>query len=139
MTLDDELNILHKVPFFCHIGPTELKLLAFASDRIIFKAGQDLFQQGEEATSAYVILTGSADIVQTTDDTVVKLGEAQPHSIVGEIALLYDNPRDTTVTSTSTVETLLITTDTFQKLMENFPGAMADILSSLGEQMIKAG
>jgi CRP-like cAMP-binding protein len=137
MTIDDELNILHEVPFFSHIGPTELKLLAFASDRIIFRLGQDLFHEGEEANSAYVILTGSADILQTKDAAAVKVGEALPQSIVGEVALLRDHPRDATVTATSTVEALLVTRDTFQKLIENCPETMSHILTSLGEKMSK--
>ena len=138
MTLNDEFDILHKLPFFNGIGPSKLKLLAFASDRIIFKEGQDLFREGDEAHSAVVQLTGEADVLQTSDEGVVKVGEAHPHSIVGEVALLHDQLRASTVTTTSTVETLLISRDNFQKLLANCPGTLSKLLNSLGDKMSKA-
>lgn len=68
MSLNDELDILHKVPLFSGIQPSKLKLLAFASDRVIFKQGHDLFQEGDEAHSAIVLVSGQADVRQESDD-----------------------------------------------------------------------
>lgn len=38
--------------------PSKLKLLAFASDRVSYHAGDVLFRQGDVGDAAYVLLTG---------------------------------------------------------------------------------
>ena len=138
MTLDDELDVMHDIPFFDGVAPINLKRLAFASDRLIFKAGQQLFCEDEEANTAYVILAGNAEIHQKTDEGAVKIGEVHSRSIVGEVALLHDRSRTNTVTAIGTMETLLISKDSFQKLIASCPHTMLKILNSLGEQMSKA-
>ncbi len=138
MNLDDELRILRGISPFSEINPKALKLLAFASDRMIFQAGQDLFAEGDQASAAYVILSGSVDVFQMTPTGMDKIAEAHQQSVVGDVALLCDKPRQTTVTATSTVEALQITKDSFQKLMSCCPNTLADILSGLGERMSKA-
>lgn len=138
MNLDDELRILRGIAPFSEINPKALKLLAFASDRMIFQTGQDLFAEGDQAGAAYVILSGSVDIFQMTPDGRRKIAEAHQQGVVGDVALLCDKPRQATVTATSTVEALQITKDSFHKLMSCCPNTMADILSGLGEQMSKA-
>ncbi len=138
MNLDDELRILRGISPFSEINPKALKLLAFASDRMIFQAGQDLFAEGDQASAAYVILAGSVEVFQITPNGMEKIAEAHQQSVVGDVALLCDKPRQTTVTATSTVEALQITKDSFQKLMSCCPNTMADILSGLGHQISKA-
>ncbi|MGO6900144.1 cyclic nucleotide-binding protein, partial [Rhizobium ruizarguesonis] len=58
MLLRDEVEMLRRVPIFSRIAPAKLKLLAFTSDRMTYKAGQNLFLQGDVGDAAYVILSG---------------------------------------------------------------------------------
>lgn len=138
MNLDDELNVLRGIQLFSGIDPGPLKLLAFASDRMIFQPGQALFRQGDQASVAYVILAGSADVYQGEESELKKVGEAAMHSVVGEVALLCDKPRKTTVIARTTIEALVMSKDSFQKLMSGCPCTMSKILNGLGEQMSKA-
>lgn len=138
MNLNDELTILRGIPLFSGIKPEALKLLAFASDRMIFQPGQPLFREGDPATGALVILSGSADILQLVSGKEEKIGEILPSSVVGEVALLCASPRQTTVVANTTVEALHISKDSFQKLMSCCPNTMSDILHGLGEQISKA-
>ncbi|ASJ75952.1 cyclic nucleotide-binding domain-containing protein [Granulosicoccus antarcticus] len=135
MNLDDELNVLRDIPLFSGVDPAPLKLLAFASDRMIFQPGQELFRQGDQASTAYVILSGSADIYHDIDEGQEKIGEAAVNTVIGEVSLLCDKPRKTTVIASSTIEALLITKDSFQKLMSGCPCTMSNILNGLGKQM----
>ena len=45
--LEHEVEALRRVPLFSGVEPMKLKLLAFASERIEFAAGQDLMRQGD--------------------------------------------------------------------------------------------
>ncbi len=63
MLLKDEVQSLKQVPLFAGIPPAKLKLLAFTSDRVSYGAGEVLFRQGDVGDAAYVILSGSAEIL----------------------------------------------------------------------------
>ena len=63
MLLNDEVGMLRRVPLFSGIAPAKLKLLAFTSDRVSYSAGQILFRQGDVGDAAYVILSGTAEIL----------------------------------------------------------------------------
>ncbi|MCG8357546.1 MAG: cyclic nucleotide-binding domain-containing protein, partial [Kiloniellales bacterium] len=66
MTLDQEVDILRRIPLFANIEPAKLKLMAFASERMTYRDGQAVVRQGEQGDSAYVILEGEADVVVDT-------------------------------------------------------------------------
>lgn len=63
MMLKEEVGMLRLVPLFSGIEPAKLKLLAFTSDRVSYRDGQELFKQGDEGDAAYVILSGEADVI----------------------------------------------------------------------------
>ncbi|NQU71222.1 MAG: cyclic nucleotide-binding protein, partial [Rhodospirillales bacterium] len=43
MSLNEEVDLLRKIPLFAKIDPSKLKLLAFTSERLTYGAGQELF------------------------------------------------------------------------------------------------
>ena len=135
MTLDDELEVLKKVPVFAGMDSSQLKLLAFASDRMIFKKGQAIFSEFEEAYSAFIILSGEAEVSQGSEEGKLLVGKVESGSIVGEVALFDDDLRANTVTASSTIDALFVTRDSFQKLMVSSPGTLSNILKSLGQNM----
>lgn len=138
MNLNDELSVLRSIPLFSGIKPEALKLLAFASDRMIFQSGQPLFREGDQSAAAYVILSGMASIHHHDGASEQHIGDVLPPMLVGEVALFCDKPRQVSVTASSTVEALLISKDSFQKLMAACPKTMSNILSQLGEQLSRA-
>ena len=66
--LQDEVDVLRRIPLFANIDPARLKLLAFTSDRMAFAAGQELFHEGDAGDAAYVIIDGAVDVLKDTDD-----------------------------------------------------------------------
>ena len=63
MSLNEEVEVLRRVPLFARIDPAKLKLLAFTSERLVFPAGSELFHQGDTGDAAYILLDGEADIL----------------------------------------------------------------------------
>ena len=47
MSLNEEVDLLRKIPLFANIEPSKLKLLAFTSERLKFREGTELFHQGD--------------------------------------------------------------------------------------------
>jgi CRP-like cAMP-binding protein len=139
MLLKDEAHVLRGVPLFAGMDPTKLKLLAFASDRVRFKEGQVLFRQGDAPNGAFVILSGEVEVMSGPQGAERRIGTAGARDVVGEVAILSDQPRDTTVIARTHVEALRITKDHFHKLLACCPGTMAQIIRVLGDRMARAG
>lgn len=135
MLLKDEVDMLRRVPIFSRIAPTKLKLLAFASDRISCREGQNLFHQGDVGDAAYVILSGTAEIVVDTPTGELKLADVESNSIVGEIAILCEVSRTATVRATSRLEVLKISKDNFLCLVHDFPEIAIEIMRVLAERL----
>src|ERR1700747_1553148 len=79
----------------------DLAPLAACLQPLVAAAGQVLMQQGEQAVSFLLISSGSAEIRRVGHDGAVALGLVAPGSIVGEIALLRNQPRIATVNTTA--------------------------------------
>jgi CRP-like cAMP-binding protein len=135
MLLKDEVEMLKRVPIFSRIAPAKLKLLAFTSDRVSFKAGQALFHQGDQGDAAYVILSGTADILVDTPAGEIKVADVDINSIVGEIAILCDVSRTATVRATSGLEVLKISKEHFLKLLSDFPEMAVEIMRVLADRL----
>ena len=58
MSIQNEVELLRRIPLFAQIETSRLKLLAFTSERLAFDAGAVLFSEGDRGDSAYLILKG---------------------------------------------------------------------------------
>ncbi|MBN9070640.1 MAG: cyclic nucleotide-binding domain-containing protein [Rhizobiales bacterium] len=135
MLLKDEVGMLKRVPLFSGVEPGKLKLLAFTSDRVSYSAGQVLFRQGEEGDAAYVILSGTADILVETDGGQIKVAEVEPNAIVGEIAILCDVSRTATVKANERLEALRIRKEHFLRMLRENPEMTIEIVRVLAGRL----
>jgi CRP-like cAMP-binding protein len=135
--LKDEVQTLRQVPLFAGVAPAKLKLLAFASDRVSYRAGEILFRQGDPGDAAYVILEGKADILAEANGGLIKIAELADNAIVGEIAILCDVSRTATVRASGPIEALRIRKDDFLKLLADYPDMMFEILRSLAQRLTR--
>ncbi|MFQ5775449.1 MAG: cyclic nucleotide-binding domain-containing protein [Kiloniellaceae bacterium] len=135
MSIEQEVEILRKIPLFANIDPTKLKLMCFASQRLTFKQGQKLCDQGDPGDSAFIIIEGTADVVLRTDDGPLVVAKVGKNDIVGEIAILCDVPRTATVVATSELTALEITKDLFFRMVTDFPEMAVEIMRVLAHRL----
>lgn len=135
MKLEDEVEVLRRIPLFAKIEPSRLKLLAFTSDRLSFEPGQDIFHQGDSGDAAYLILAGEVDIVVDTPTGPVTVATVRKNALVGEIAILCDAPRNATVRPRSHVEALKINKDHFLRLLTEFPEMAVEVMRALANRI----
>ena len=130
-TLSDEVDMLRRIPLFAAIDPGKLKLLAFASDRMIYHDGQTICHQGETGDAAYVIVKGAADIVVGTDSGEITVAQVKENAVIGEIAILCDVPRTATVRARGEMVALKIKKEHFLSLMMDFPKLGIQVMREL--------
>ena len=135
MTLNADVQALKKVPLFAGVDDAKLRLLAFISERVTFKATERLVEQGEKGDAAYIILSGTADVLIATDGGVQCVAQVKGNDVVGEIAILIDVPRTATVQATSDIVALAVTKENFFKLLNNFPDMAVEVMRVLAHRL----
>lgn len=135
MSLNEEVEMLRKIPLFGKVDPSKLKLLAFASERIVFDAGQDLCRQGDPGDSAFIIMEGGADVLVDTPKGPITVASMGKSDIVGEIAILCDVPRTATVKATSKLTALKISKDLFYQMVNEFPQMAVQVMRELAMRL----
>lgn len=135
MTLRDEVDVLRRLPLFSQIDAPQLKLIAFTSERLTFMDGQTLCIEGEPGDSAFVLLSGAADVIVDTPDGVMHVSTLESGACVGEIALLCDVPRTATVRAVGEVEALCIGKDRFLQLVRELPDLATTLVAELARRL----
>jgi CRP-like cAMP-binding protein len=133
--LNDEVNMLKQVPLFAGVSPAKLKLLAFTSERVLYRADEALCLQGDPGDAAFVILSGRADVLVDGPQGQIKVAELEENAIVGEIAILCDVARTATVKAVTQVEALRISKDNFFKLLMDFPEMTIEVVRVLADRL----
>ncbi len=134
MSIEQEVEILRRIPLFANIESAKLKLMCFASERITYKSGQSLFEQGDIGDAAFIIIEGTADVIVNPEAPMV-VAQVGKDDIVGEIAILVDIPRTATVTPTSELTALKITKDLFFRMITDFPEMGVEIMRVLAQRL----
>jgi CRP-like cAMP-binding protein len=135
MSLQQEVDLLRKIPMFAKIEPAKLKLLAFTSERISYGDGDVLFHQGDAGDAAFVIISGQAEISINTDEGPLVVARLSDHDFVGEIAILCDVPRTATVTAVTNLEALRIAKELFFRLIKEFPEIAIEVMRELAHRL----
>jgi putative ABC transport system ATP-binding protein len=133
--LNAEISALAQVPLFSEMDPSQLKLLAFTSERLTYTNGEDLFHQGDTGTAAYVILEGSVDIIVGEGEDEMVVNHLEQNELVGDMALLSTKPRSATVRAASDVTVLELKKELFLELLEGSPHVAAHIARIMSDRL----
>ncbi len=135
--LKDEVDLLQSIPMFANVPQNKLKLLAFASDRMTFDEGQDLFKQGDPADAAYVIIVGRADVIVGGEEGEAVVASLERNAFVGDMAVLSDIARTATVRATERLEVLQIKKEHMMEMVLTTPSLTLAVLQSLVDRLTK--
>ncbi len=133
----NEVDLLRRIPLFSQIDTTKLKLLALASERLTYAPDQVVVRQGDVGDAAFVIVSGSADVVIGDEGEEVVVASVGPNDIVGEIAILCDVPRTATIRATGELDVLKITKDRFVRMLSDFPELSIGVMRVLADRLAR--
>lgn len=121
MELDDNNSVLDQADFFSICDGEQKRLLAFASERHQFAAGDVIFTKGDATEGAYVLVSGQVIAGDNASSS------SKPHMIedmgalLGELGLVLERPRRSTMRAATDVDVLFVPRSAFTKLMKQYP------------------
>lgn len=96
-------------------------------DRRVYRPGQTLFREGDQAWAAFLIESGEVEILHSAGARhEVVLATVGPGELIGEMGLIDNAPRSATARSVGTTVVQVINQQNFSRLLANAePGLVA--------------
>lgn len=135
MELDDTASILASADFFEICDAEQQRLLAFASERRHYRAGQVLFEHGSVSDGAYIIHRGTISAAENPDHPERNYKVSGPGAVVGEMSLLLNRSRYATVSAITDIDVLFVPRQAFVKLMHQYPDMAARAAARIEQKL----
>jgi di/tricarboxylate transporter/CRP-like cAMP-binding protein len=134
---DEPARVLSRVPLFAALDRVSLAKLVVHFERVRFEAGEVVFQEGDPGDAFYVVLQGTfSDYVGSLDTGVDRrLATRGPGATFGDIALLSNRPRSTTVRADVAAVALRLERGRFLGLVAQEPAVALAIAATLSERV----
>lgn len=138
MLLIEKVITLKAVAMFARTPEDVLADVAALAEEVRFKAGETIFNKGDEGESLYVIVQGEVK-VHDEDLDLKHLGDK---TVFGELAVLDPEPRSASVTAIKDTHLLRLDREAFLELMagnsEVVRGVLAVLCDRIREKLIEA-
>ena len=138
MDLAEETDLLRKIPMFAKMETSRLKLLAFASEIVSFQHGDIVFNSGDSADYAYVIMDGAVDIITETDSGPVVTDTLRQNQLIGELGLLNNTPRIATLVANGDLQAMKITAEMFFRILRENSEVALDVIRMLSDKLTRS-
>jgi len=109
---------LTTVELFSGLSAEDLHTLQGSLTDRSLQAGEILFLEGDEADDAYVVCSGEVEILKGPEDRQVRIAVSGAGVIVGEMALLTDEPRNATARAIGDTVLVVIPRRTLREVLE---------------------
>jgi len=122
---------LRRVPLFADLEEADLERLSELTERVTLAAGEMLFTEGSEGDRAYVVESGSMEILKQARKREILVATSGPGTVIGEMAILQAVPRTASVRAAGEACLVAIDGDSFRDLIEESPVAARVLLRSM--------
>ncbi len=137
LDLAEETDLLRKIPMFAKMETSKLKLLAFASEMVSFQDGDIVFNSGDTADYAYVIMEGAVDIITETDKGPIVMVTLSQNQLIGELGLINNTPRIATLLANGNLLAMKITAEMFFRILRENSEVALDVIRILSDKVAR--
>lgn len=128
--------MLEEVPLFRGLSPDALAKIESRCVPRNYPRNAVVISEGDEATSMYIILSGSVKVYHTDADGKETILNTQgPGQHFGELALVDESPRSASVITVEPSRLLVLSKTAFRECMEEYPEVSYLLIKSLAQQV----
>lgn len=134
MALDDDMALLARQPLLSLMERDALRLLAFAAESRILRAGDVLFRAGEPSDGAVLVVSG-AIAVTARDDGQPAQEIIGPGAMIGELALFTSVPRQVTAIAREPTRVMRLPRSVMRRVLGESPDSAEAIASEISTRL----
>ncbi len=128
--------VLKTSKLFGGLLAAELEALEQTAQLKAYKAGRNIFQEGDPGDGLYLILEGKVQITCLLgQDQRIVLSRLDDGDFFGEMAVLDNQPRSATATAETDTKVYFILRDDLLKVLERSPSLAASLVKEFSQRM----
>ena len=134
MALDDDIALLARQPLLGLMERDALRLVAFAAESRILRAGDVLFRSGEMSDGALLIVSGA--VALTTGEDGAPADEiAGSGALIGELALFTAIKRPVTAVAREPTQLMKLSRSVMRRVLAEFPDSAQALADAVSERL----
>ncbi|WP_291847348.1 cyclic nucleotide-binding domain-containing protein [Bradyrhizobium sp.] len=118
MSIEDDVDLLDRVPTLRLLGIPALRMLAIGSEQRDYSSGDYLFNAGDDADAGYVVRRGAFRVEDGGAEVI-----AGPGDLIGELALIVAMQRPSSAVALAHSSVIRLARSLFQRVLESDPAA----------------
>ncbi|APF36032.1 cyclic nucleotide-binding domain-containing protein [Chelatococcus daeguensis] len=134
MGLNEDIAALEAVPTFAGVEREALRLIAFAAESRILRAGDVLFRRGEPADGGYLVRSG-AIALDARDDGSPTDHVVGPGVLIGELALFAETKRPATAIAREPSSVTKLPRSVLRRVLVEFPDVAVHLRAIFAERL----
>lgn len=122
ISTDQKKEKLAKVNLFSNLNHEELEIIANTIYALKFSKDEVIIKEGEIGDCCYILYSGTVKVLKETfakEQYAVAQIDAEGNAFFGEMALIDKDARTATIQAISDVVTLVLDSESFEKLANN--------------------
>jgi CRP-like cAMP-binding protein len=135
MNLRRNVDWLRDLPLFQFFNEEQLQLMAFNCRDRNFEDGQILFETGDRALSAFVVVSGAVELIGDNGKKLYGDSPFGPGTVIGEAAMIVLSKRPAIARAVGDVQAMEIPRSVFLRLLEEYPEVAEKIRLVMAERL----
>ncbi len=135
MSMDAVSAHLVRLEIFHGLKPLQITEIARHAERVVYKAGQVLIEDGTAGDAAIIVVGGDAIRTKAPMARTEEEEPIEPGSMLGEMSMLIETDYSSTVVARDTVRALRITRDAMLTMMLEDPSLAEHLVAKVARRL----
>ena len=127
----NKVEVIRQLDFFEPLDSRIIKQIAQQCYEREFAAGDYIIRQGEPGLGLYFITQGKVKVEIDTEGRIVQVAQLHSGAFLGELSIVDEKARSANVVCLESTHCLLLTRDSFSKLMNKYPEILVQMVKAL--------
>ncbi len=137
--LTQKLRVLSQVELMSQLDRPHLRLLAYGATWMKADKGDRVFSAGDPPDGAYILVKGKAELRwPTAPEDEPPISEIEPGRLIGDLAVILDEPRAMDMIATSDIVGLKISSQVLNDVINHDAGVAANLLRTVSGYLMSA-
>jgi CRP-like cAMP-binding protein len=134
LNLMERVLFLRKAPLFAGLAPQDLERIAEVAAEDAYGDGDTITAEGDPGAETYIVVSGSV-VVTHNGSEIARRGEG---SVVGEMAIIADQPRTASLVASGEVRLLTIARRQFTAILRERPDTALAVMRVLVQRLAES-
>jgi HEAT repeat protein len=136
----ERVLFLRKVPLFAELAPQDLRTVAAVADERTFVDGETIAGQGEPGDELHIVIDGEVRVLRVDPGTGSdrELAVRRQGDVVGEMALITQEPRMASLVASGEVRTLRLGRAEFEGVLRERPDTAIAVIRVLSLRLVES-